>query len=133
MAFTTLAVPTANASLPPGIDPPLRQTGNTVLAIDLGTTVGWALRMGDSTILSGTQTFRPGRFEGGGMRAAYTSAVELVAAGMGDPTVLRVYVDAQRPSDWHKAVGSGEDARAVTRRQIAAYAALSGAGITRAA
>ena len=68
MAFTTLAAPTANASLPPGIDPPLRQTGNTVLAIDLGTTVGWALRMGDSTILSGTQTFRPGRFEGGGMR-----------------------------------------------------------------
>ena len=35
--------------------------------------------------------------------------------------------------DWHKAVGAGEDARAVTRRQIAAYAALSGAGITRAA
>ena len=68
MAFTTLAAPTANASLPPGIDPPLRQSGNTVLAIDLGTTVGWALRMGDSTILSGTQTFRPGRFEGGGMR-----------------------------------------------------------------
>ena len=68
MAFTTLAAPTANASLPPDIDPPLRQTRNTVLAIDLGTTVGWALRMGDSTILSGTQTFRPGRFEGGGMR-----------------------------------------------------------------
>ncbi|MBR0670718.1 crossover junction endodeoxyribonuclease RuvC [Neoroseomonas soli] len=68
MAFTTLATPTANASLPPGIDPSLRQTGNTVLAIDLGTTVGWALRMGDSTILSGIQTFRPGRFEGGGMR-----------------------------------------------------------------
>ena len=43
MAFTTLAEPTANASLPPSIDPPLRQTGNTVLAIDLGTTVGWAL------------------------------------------------------------------------------------------
>ena len=68
MASMTLAAPTANASPPPGIDPPLRQTGNTLLAIDLGTTVGWALRMGDNTILSGTQTFRPGRFEGGGMR-----------------------------------------------------------------
>ena len=68
MASTTLATPTANARPPPAFDPPLRQTGNTVLAIDLGTTVGWALRMGDNTILSGTQTFRPGRFEGGGMR-----------------------------------------------------------------
>ena len=68
MAVATLAAPIANASPPPRLDPPLRQTGNTLLAIDLGTTVGWALRMGDSTILSGTQTFRPGRFEGGGMR-----------------------------------------------------------------
>ena len=68
MAPATLTMPTASATLPPGIDPPLRQTGNTILALDLGTTTGWALRMGDHSILSGIQTFRPGRFEGGGMR-----------------------------------------------------------------
>ena len=68
MAPATLIAPTTDASPPAGIEPPLRQTGNTVLALDLGTTVGWALRTGDHSILSGTQTFRPGRFEGGGMR-----------------------------------------------------------------
>jgi hypothetical protein len=39
-----------------------------VLALDLGTTTGWALRSGDGAITSGTMTFRPSRFEGGGMR-----------------------------------------------------------------
>ena len=38
------------------------------LALDLGTTTGWALRMADGQTLSGTQNFKPGRFEGGGMR-----------------------------------------------------------------
>jgi hypothetical protein len=40
----------------------------TILALDLGTTTGWALRTPDGTITSGTQSFRPQRFEGGGMR-----------------------------------------------------------------
>lgn len=39
-----------------------------ILALDLGTTTGWALRAVDGRILSGTQNFKPGRFEGGGMR-----------------------------------------------------------------
>ncbi len=68
MASTALSAFVTDASLPPGIDPPLRQTDSTVLALDLGTTTGWALRLGDRSILSGIQTFRPGRFEGGGMR-----------------------------------------------------------------
>ena len=38
-----------------------------VLAIDLGTKTGWALRSGHST-LSGTLDLKGGRFEGGGMR-----------------------------------------------------------------
>jgi hypothetical protein len=38
----------------------------TILALDLGTTTGWALSKGGIT--SGTISFRPGRFEGGGMR-----------------------------------------------------------------
>lgn len=39
-----------------------------VLALDLGTTTGWAMQLADGAILSGTLEFRPGRYEGGGMR-----------------------------------------------------------------
>jgi hypothetical protein len=39
-----------------------------VLALDLGTVTGWALRSQNGGITSGTMTFRPSRFEGGGMR-----------------------------------------------------------------
>ena len=40
----------------------------TILALDLGTTTGWALRSSDGAITSGSASFRPQRFEGGGMR-----------------------------------------------------------------
>ena len=40
----------------------------TLLALDLGTHTGWALRSTEGAITSGTQHFRPQRFEGGGMR-----------------------------------------------------------------
>jgi Holliday junction resolvasome RuvABC endonuclease subunit len=38
------------------------------LVLDLGTIAGWALRLGDGTIASGTMAFRGGRYEGGSMR-----------------------------------------------------------------
>lgn len=38
-----------------------------IVAIDLGSTTGWAANP-DGVVTSGTLTFRPGRFEGGGMR-----------------------------------------------------------------
>ena len=41
---------------------------SSVLALDLGTTTGWAARTNRSRILHGTAEFRPSRFEGGGMR-----------------------------------------------------------------
>ena len=41
---------------------------NTTLALDLGTTTGWALRPRDGEIAHGFVSFRPQRFEGGGMR-----------------------------------------------------------------
>ena len=41
---------------------------NTILALDLGTTTGWALMTRDGSITSGTESFKPHRFEGGGMR-----------------------------------------------------------------
>ena len=39
-----------------------------ILALDLGTTTGWALRGAGGMITSGSASFKPGRFEGGGMR-----------------------------------------------------------------
>jgi hypothetical protein len=40
----------------------------TILALDLGTTTGWAIRSFDDLITSGTVSFKPGRYDGGGMR-----------------------------------------------------------------
>jgi Holliday junction resolvasome RuvABC endonuclease subunit len=40
----------------------------TLLALDLGTTTGWALNARDGSITSGSASFKPQRFEGGGMR-----------------------------------------------------------------
>ena len=40
----------------------------TILALDLGTQTGWALASRDGSITSGSQSFKPQRFEGGGMR-----------------------------------------------------------------
>jgi len=40
----------------------------TILALDLGTQTGWALACRDGHITSGSQSFKPQRFEGGGMR-----------------------------------------------------------------
>ncbi len=48
--------------------PPVNQSGRTIMALDLGTTTGWALRDHTGLITSGTVSFKPGRFDGGGMR-----------------------------------------------------------------
>lgn len=39
-----------------------------ILALDLGTVTGYAIRYADGATLSGSQCFRPTRFEGAGMR-----------------------------------------------------------------
>lgn len=46
---------------------PGRVSASCIFALDLGTTTGWALRGHDGLITSGTASFRPGRFDGGGM------------------------------------------------------------------
>ena len=43
-------------------------SGQTILALDLGTTTGFALRGADGAITSGTLSLRPSRYDGGGMR-----------------------------------------------------------------
>lgn len=40
---------------------------NPILALDLGTKTGWAVRPASGIIASGTNQYRPGRFEGAGM------------------------------------------------------------------
>ena len=56
-----------------------------LLALDLGTTTGWALETPDGQVISGAQSFKPGRFEGGGMRYLRfrTWLAELVSAESG--------------------------------------------------
>jgi Holliday junction resolvasome RuvABC endonuclease subunit len=39
-----------------------------ILALDLGTTTGWALSLPDHSVTHGFVSFKPQRFEGGGMR-----------------------------------------------------------------
>ena len=41
---------------------------SAVLALDLGTATGWATRLAGGGIESGTVSFRPSRYDGGGMR-----------------------------------------------------------------
>jgi hypothetical protein len=66
MALTTLALPAAESSLA------LTQTSfpgpGAILALDLGSTTGWALQPGCGAATSGTASFRPTRYDGGGMR-----------------------------------------------------------------
>jgi hypothetical protein len=66
MASTTLALPAAEASLAVK-QMPFPGSG-AILALDLGTTTGWALMPPDGVATSGTASFRPTRYDGGGMR-----------------------------------------------------------------
>ncbi len=45
-----------------------RRSVPSILALDLGTQTGWAVRDRDGAVTSGTESFKPQRFEGGGMR-----------------------------------------------------------------
>ena len=57
----------SDASTP--VDAPVTAApARAILALDLGTTTGWALRAPDGLITSGTVSFRPSRYDGGGMR-----------------------------------------------------------------
>ena len=65
MAAATLTATPAQARPALAADAP---PPPVILALDLGTTTGWALRTACGQITSGTASFRPGRFDGGGMR-----------------------------------------------------------------
>ena len=61
MASNTRTLPVVSPS------PKAGPTTVSILALDLGTSMGWALRLGSETH-SGTVSFRPSRYDGGGMR-----------------------------------------------------------------
>src|SRR5438093_1030862 len=63
MASTTLTLPAAETS--PAAEQSFGIPQGTILALDLGTTAGWALRSADGRINSGTVSFRPSRYDGG--------------------------------------------------------------------
>ena len=62
-----ISCPVAEPPVPAANDAGVSGPG-VVLALDLGTATGWALRDEYGTITSGTVSFRPDRFSGGGMR-----------------------------------------------------------------
>jgi Holliday junction resolvasome RuvABC endonuclease subunit len=66
MATTTLAAPT-RFSTPPVMLASSSRSG-ALLALDLGTTTGWALKADDEYISSGTLSLKSSRYDGGGMR-----------------------------------------------------------------
>jgi hypothetical protein len=77
MASTTPTLPAAIAS----------PAGGAILALDLATATGWAVRSVDGQILSGTVSFRPSRYDGGGIRylrfRAWLDSMARDAAGIG--------------------------------------------------
>ncbi len=62
-----IACSVAGATPPAATDTGAFDAG-AILALDLGTATGWALRDPDGTVASSTVSFRPDRFSGGGMR-----------------------------------------------------------------
>jgi len=60
------SLPAMPAPVPAGLS--LDPGGTVILALDLGTTTGWATRLAAGAIESGTTSFRPSRYDGGGMR-----------------------------------------------------------------
>lgn len=65
MPSTDLALPLEEANpLVTG----LASSSGAVLSLDLGTTTGWAIRLPGGSIESGSTSFRPSRYDGGGMR-----------------------------------------------------------------
>jgi hypothetical protein len=68
MALATLTAPAPLASGDGTIPVHATLAHRSVLALDLGTITGWAIRFHDGVITSGTMRFTPSRFEGGGMR-----------------------------------------------------------------
>ena len=68
----------------------------TILALDLGTQTGWALGSPQGGITSGSQSFKPQRFEGGGMRFLRFKRWLADIRQCADPISLVVFEEVRR-------------------------------------
>lgn len=68
MASTTLARVASDTNTQLDSEQVQSRRTEAVLALDLGTMLGWAIRLDGGAIESGTMSFRPSRYDGGGMR-----------------------------------------------------------------
>ncbi len=68
----------------------------TILALDLGTQTGWALATPQGSITSGSQSFKPQRFEGGGMRFLRFKRWLADIRQCADPISLVVFEEVRR-------------------------------------
>lgn len=68
----------------------------SVLALDLGTKTGWALKRPDGVVMSGTENWRPSRYEGGGMCfLRFVDWLDLVESG-NKPIVTIFFEEVRR-------------------------------------
>jgi hypothetical protein len=85
MASTTQTLPAAMTTI--AAKQSLGSGLGTILALDLGTSTGFALQTADGAIVSGTVSFRPSRYDGGGVRylrfRAWLDSLVEDAAGIG--------------------------------------------------
>ena len=67
-----------------------------ILALDLGQKTGWALKRPDGRIYSGTETFKPDRFSGGGMALLRFRQWLDTLHGTGGPVGMIVFEEVRR-------------------------------------
>lgn len=92
MASTTLTLPQLDAS-PPATS--LAAPSGAILSLDLGTTTGWAIRLPGGSIESGSTSFRPSRYDGGGMRyLRFRGWLQGIAGDAG--TIAAIYFEEVR-------------------------------------
>lgn len=81
-----MSVSSKNLPASPGSDRAIDRGRSALLALDLGTATGWAVRLAGGSIQSGSSSFRPSRYDGGGMRylrfRAWLDGIAANAAGI---------------------------------------------------
>jgi len=86
---------TKSSPLPPASQCPANPTARILLALDLGQQTGWALHQASGLITSGTQGFKPGRFEGGGMPLLRFAAWLSELHGTAGPLAIVVFEEVR--------------------------------------
>ena len=82
MAETILTMADGNAM--PLLAHPPSHPGGALVALDLGSMTGFAIQLSGGAIVSGTVSFRPSRYDGGGMRyLRFRGWLDSVAADIG--------------------------------------------------